>query len=85
MFYLLIHYLSFQPNYVGIINVAMKLKEVIERSCQFVSRVAQHKYGRIPELKLSGHVNAVFPYIECKFSDHDSVPLTKFYFIVESH
>ncbi|KAG7177043.1 [3-methyl-2-oxobutanoate dehydrogenase [lipoamide]] kinase-like, partial [Homarus americanus] len=26
-----------KPNYVGIINVGMKLKEVIERSCQFVS------------------------------------------------
>ncbi|XP_045620984.1 LOW QUALITY PROTEIN: branched-chain alpha-ketoacid dehydrogenase kinase [Procambarus clarkii] len=53
-----------KPNYVGIINVAMKLKEVIERSCQFVTRVASHKYGRVPQLKLSGHVNAVFPYIE---------------------
>ncbi|XP_042224119.1 3-methyl-2-oxobutanoate dehydrogenase [lipoamide] kinase, mitochondrial-like isoform X2 [Homarus americanus] len=53
-----------KPNYVGIINVGMKLKEVIERSCQFVSRVSSHKYGRVPLLKLSGHVNAVFPYIE---------------------
>ncbi|KAK8745703.1 hypothetical protein OTU49_000332 [Cherax quadricarinatus] len=53
-----------KPNYVGIINVAMKLKEVIERSCQFVTRIASHKYGRVPQLKLSGHVNAVFPYIE---------------------
>nr|XP_053632201.1 3-methyl-2-oxobutanoate dehydrogenase [lipoamide] kinase, mitochondrial-like [Cherax quadricarinatus] len=42
----------------------MKLKEVIERSCQFVTRIASHKYGRVPQLKLSGHVNAVFPYIE---------------------
>ncbi|KAK3881131.1 hypothetical protein Pcinc_014420 [Petrolisthes cinctipes] len=61
------HHLSLRenkPNYVGIINVGMKLKEVIERSCQFVSRVASHKYGRVPLLKLSGHVNAVFPYIE---------------------
>lgn len=61
------HHLSLREsksNYVGIINVGMKLKEVIERSCQFVSRVAEHKYGRIPQLKLSGHVNAVFPYIE---------------------
>lgn len=45
----------------------MKLKEVIERSCQFVTRVAGHKYGRVPQLKLSGHVNAVFPYIECEW------------------
>ncbi|XP_068226584.1 branched-chain alpha-ketoacid dehydrogenase kinase-like [Palaemon carinicauda] len=61
------HHLSLRenkPNYVGIINVSMKLKEVIERSCQFVHRVAHHKYGKVPELKLSGHVNAVFPYIE---------------------
>lgn len=62
----------FQSNYVGIINVGMKLKEVIERSCQFVSRVALHKYGRVPQLKLSGHVNAVFPYIECE-SNYTSV------------
>ncbi|XP_042878661.1 3-methyl-2-oxobutanoate dehydrogenase [lipoamide] kinase, mitochondrial-like [Penaeus japonicus] len=61
------HHLSLREskqNYVGIINVAMKLKEVIERSCQFVSRVSLHKYGKVPEIKLSGHVNAVFPYIE---------------------
>lgn len=61
------HHLSLREsksNYVGIINVGMKLKEVVERSCQFVSRVALHKYGRVPQLKLSGHVNAVFPYIE---------------------
>ncbi|KAK7081130.1 hypothetical protein SK128_027956 [Halocaridina rubra] len=61
------HHLSLRENkthYVGIINVAMRLKEVIERSCQFVHRVALHKYGKVPELKLSGHVSAVFPYIE---------------------
>ncbi|XP_071551412.1 branched-chain alpha-ketoacid dehydrogenase kinase-like isoform X1 [Panulirus ornatus] len=64
---LAMHHLALRenkPNYVGIINVGMKLKEVIERSCQFVSRVAVHKYGRVPQLKLSGHVNAIFPYIE---------------------
>ncbi|MPC15100.1 [3-methyl-2-oxobutanoate dehydrogenase [lipoamide]] kinase, mitochondrial [Portunus trituberculatus] len=52
------HHLSLReskPNYVGIINVSMKLKETIERSCQFVSQVAEHKYGRVPQLKLSGH------------------------------
>lgn len=52
----------------------MKLKETIERSCQFVSQVAEHKYGRVPQLKLSGHVNAVFPYIECEFSDRHRFP-----------
>ncbi|XP_076059247.1 branched-chain alpha-ketoacid dehydrogenase kinase-like [Oratosquilla oratoria] len=53
-----------KPNYVGIINKHMKLKEVVERNCQFVARIAQHKYGKVPEMKLSGHVNATFPYIE---------------------
>ncbi|RXG68148.1 [3-methyl-2-oxobutanoate dehydrogenase [lipoamide]] kinase, mitochondrial [Armadillidium vulgare] len=51
-------------NYVGVIHLGMKLKEVIERNSQFVSRMALHKYGRVPEIKLSGHVNASFPYIE---------------------
>lgn len=53
-----------KANYVGIINVHMSLKEVIQRNCQFVSRICHHKYGRAPEFKLSGHVNAIFPFIE---------------------
>ncbi|KAL7638895.1 UNVERIFIED_CONTAM: hypothetical protein RMT77_010429 [Armadillidium vulgare] len=61
------HHLSLsedRENYVGVIHLGMKLKEVIERNSQFVSRMALHKYGRVPEIKLSGHVNASFPYIE---------------------
>lgn len=61
------HHLSLRAdkhNYVGIINVAMSLREVIERNSKFVSRMAMHKYGRVPIIKLSGHVDATFPYIE---------------------
>ena len=47
--------------------MSMKIKEVMERNCQFVSRMAFHKYGRAPEMKLSGHIDATFPYIECKY------------------
>jgi len=53
-----------KPNYVGIINTAMSLKEVVDRNSKFVSRMALYKYNRVPKIKLSGHVDAKFPYIE---------------------
>ncbi|KAF2356938.1 Histidine kinase-like ATPase C-terminal domain, partial [Trinorchestia longiramus] len=52
------------PNHVGIIHMAMQLKELIERNSKFVTRMAAHKYGRAPTIKMSGHVDATFPYIE---------------------
>uniref|UniRef100_A0A2P2I0J7 Protein-serine/threonine kinase n=2 Tax=Hirondellea gigas TaxID=1518452 RepID=A0A2P2I0J7_9CRUS len=55
---------SNKPNYVGIINMAMPLKDVIERNSKFVSRMSLHKYGRVPTIKMSGLVDATFPYIE---------------------
>lgn len=53
-----------KPNHVGIINVAMKVKDVVEKWCDFVRKVTIHKYGKAPPFKLNGHVNAVVPYIE---------------------
>ncbi|KAF2346363.1 Histidine kinase-like ATPase C-terminal domain [Trinorchestia longiramus] len=53
-----------KPNHVGIIHMAMQLKELIERNSKFVTRMAAHKYGRAPTIKMSGHVDATFPYIE---------------------
>ncbi|GAB6024199.1 hypothetical protein CHUAL_008900 [Chamberlinius hualienensis] len=53
-----------RPSHVGIINISMKLKDVIEKWADFVSKVATHKYTKAPSIKLNGHVNAVFPYIE---------------------
>ncbi|KAA0186990.1 hypothetical protein HAZT_HAZT003033 [Hyalella azteca] len=52
------------PNHVGIINISMPLKDLIERNSKFVTRMAAHKYGRAPTIKMSGHVDATFPYIE---------------------
>jgi len=53
-----------RPNHVGIINVNMKLKDVIEKWADFVRKIALHKYGKAPPIRLNGHINAVFPYIE---------------------
>lgn len=53
-----------RANYVGIINIAMSPKSVIERWSDFVTQLADHRYGKAPPFKINGHVNAVFPYIE---------------------
>jgi [3-methyl-2-oxobutanoate dehydrogenase (acetyl-transferring)] kinase len=53
-----------KPNHVGIINVSMRLKDVIDKWADFVTRLAQDKYGKAPRIKLSGHINATFPYIQ---------------------
>jgi [3-methyl-2-oxobutanoate dehydrogenase (acetyl-transferring)] kinase len=56
--------ISPQPGMVGIINVKMTLKEVIERWCHFVQEIAESRYGTVPAIRISGHVTARFPYIE---------------------
>jgi len=64
---LAMHHLTLRarkPHYKGIINTAMSLKEVVDRNSKFVSRMALYKYNRVPKIKLSGHVDAKFPYIE---------------------
>lgn len=42
----------------------MKLKEVIQRWANFVQELCEDKYGHSPAIRISGHVNARFPYIE---------------------
>ena len=49
---------------MGIINISLRLKDVIERWADFVIRLAQDKYGKAPRIKLSGHIHASFPYIQ---------------------
>ena len=44
--------------------MAMKLKDVLERWAEFACRLAGHKYGKAPTVRVSGHVNATLPYIE---------------------
>ena len=53
-----------RPNHVGIINVAMKPKDLIEKWCRYVTDLTEMKYGKSPCFKLNGHVNCSFPYIE---------------------
>lgn len=53
-----------QPDHVGIINRHLRLQDMIERWADFVIRLAQNKYGKAPRIKLSGHINATFPYIQ---------------------
>jgi [3-methyl-2-oxobutanoate dehydrogenase (acetyl-transferring)] kinase len=55
---------SLQEGHVGIINVNMNLKEVVERWANFCRDIAERRYGVCPPVRISGHVNAKFPYIE---------------------
>ncbi|XP_070573142.1 branched-chain alpha-ketoacid dehydrogenase kinase-like [Ptychodera flava] len=53
-----------RPNYIGIINTQMQLRKVIENWIDFGKKLCEHKYGNAPHVKLKGHVNATFPYIQ---------------------
>lgn len=53
-----------QDGHVGIINLQMSLKEVIERWSGFAQQLTEDRYGYAPAIRISGHVNARFPYIE---------------------
>ncbi|XP_076344533.1 branched-chain alpha-ketoacid dehydrogenase kinase-like [Tachypleus tridentatus] len=53
-----------QPNHVGVINVAMKPKDIVDRWADFTRQIADHKYGKAPVIKCNGHITASFPYIQ---------------------
>ncbi|XP_015792340.1 3-methyl-2-oxobutanoate dehydrogenase [lipoamide] kinase, mitochondrial [Tetranychus urticae] len=53
-----------KSNHVGIINLAMKPKQLIEKWCDYVRVLCENKYGKSPAFRLNGHLNASFPYIE---------------------
>lgn len=53
-----------RPNFVGNINVQMKPKILIEKWCEYVRLLADHRYGKCPPFRLNGHLDASFPYIE---------------------
>ena len=42
----------------------MNLKRVVERWATFVQQITEDEYGQSPEIRISGHVTAKFPYIE---------------------
>lgn len=63
---LVTHHLSLReekPHHVGIINKSLRLKDLVEKWAEFVQRLAFHRYGKAPDIRLSGHVGSTFPYI----------------------
>eukprot|EP00096_Caligus_rogercresseyi_P003910 TRINITY_DN1777_c0_g1_i1.p1 TRINITY_DN1777_c0_g1~~TRINITY_DN1777_c0_g1_i1.p1 ORF type:complete len:316 (-),score=89.51 TRINITY_DN1777_c0_g1_i1:222-1169(-) len=51
-------------DHVGIVNIKMNLKKVIEKWSSFVSDLTHSKFGVCPNIRISGHINAHFPYLE---------------------
>jgi len=60
----MLHMKDGKDGHIGIIKVQMSLKEVIERWATFVANITEERYGVSPIIKISGHINARFPYIE---------------------
>ncbi|GAV05817.1 hypothetical protein RvY_15892 [Ramazzottius varieornatus] len=52
-----------RPNFIGIININMNLRKTVERWAEFTRDLCLNKYGKAPQVKISGHVSATFPYI----------------------
>lgn len=64
---LVTHHLLIQepkPGHVGIVNLCMNLKEVVQRWATFVTDLCEERYGHSPTIRVSGHTHATFPYIE---------------------
>lgn len=64
---LVTHHLLLQENkdgWIGIINLGMGLRDVVQRWANFVTEMAEEKYGHCPAIKISGHTGTHFPYIE---------------------
>lgn len=63
---LVTHHLSLReekPHHVGIINKSLRLKDLVEKWAEFTRRLAFHRYGKSPDIRLSGHIGSTFPYI----------------------
>ena len=56
--------LFLQDDHIGIINISMCPKSLVEKWATFVKNLAQDKYGHTPDIRISGHVSTRFPYIE---------------------
>ncbi|TRY70657.1 hypothetical protein TCAL_02866 [Tigriopus californicus] len=59
-----LHLKEKKDGHVGIVNVNMTLKNVIQRWITFVQQITEDRYGFAPAVKISGHISARFPYIE---------------------
>ena len=42
----------------------MGLRDICQRWINFVRELTEDKYGHCPQIKISGHIGAHFPYIE---------------------
>lgn len=52
-------------EHFGIFSINMSLKKVIEKWSEFTQKIAAERYGgQYPQVHVSGHVTATFPYIE---------------------
>lgn len=52
-----------KPGHIGIINVYFSPKALIEKKCEQLQKLTEDKYGRSPEVRINGHLHAMFPYI----------------------
>lgn len=52
-----------KPNQVGIITINFSPKILIEKRAEFAKKVCLQKYGVSPDVKLGGHLSALFSYI----------------------
>ncbi|BFZ18616.1 hypothetical protein BsWGS_21655 [Bradybaena similaris] len=53
-----------KPNHVGIINIAFSPRKLVEKKAEFIRSICEAKYGASPNVKVNGHVNCSFPYIQ---------------------
>jgi [3-methyl-2-oxobutanoate dehydrogenase (acetyl-transferring)] kinase len=53
-----------KPNHVGIINTAFSPRRLVEKKADFVRSICEAKYGSAPNVKISGHLNITFPYMQ---------------------
>ena len=59
-----VYFQESKPGYIGLINLGMGLRDICQRWISFVRELTEDKYGHCPEIKISGHIGAHFPYIE---------------------
>ncbi|XP_013386145.1 3-methyl-2-oxobutanoate dehydrogenase [lipoamide] kinase, mitochondrial isoform X2 [Lingula anatina] len=52
-----------KPGFKGIICVNFQPRKLIERRADFARGLCEYKYGKAPNVKVNGHLNATFPYI----------------------
>jgi hypothetical protein len=60
--FFLVHF-DWLKKYGGIYRMFYNLFVQFSVHFQFVQRLAFHRYGKAPDIRLSGHVGSTFPYI----------------------